>query len=92
MDSLFTAPSLRLFAQSEDGRDQVAKLPGGNDTSGEDAQPPNDREVAGTVFGSQDLVVDEMDQKVGLLLRGSTAAVGREEAFLCRAVETAIVK
>lgn len=70
----------------EDGSDEVTELAGRDDADGEDTDTPHDREVAGTVFGSEDLVVDEANQEVALLRSGTSSRRGGEETFLCRAV------
>lgn len=75
----------RVSDELEDGSNEVAKLASGNDTSSKNAQSPKNRKVTSAVLGSENLVVDESDQEVGLL--GSwPARRRREEAFLSRAI------
>lgn len=63
----YRLPILTIWTDLEDRCDQITELASGNDTGCEDGQTPNDGEVASPVFGCQDLVVDESNQKVGLL-------------------------
>lgn len=68
----------------KDGCDQVAELASDDDACCEDAETPNDGEVSWTVFGCEDLGVDEPDEEVLLGCR-TTSGGGGEEALLCRA-------
>lgn len=72
---------------SEYRSDQVAELASDNDAGGEDAQAPDDGEVSGTVFGCQDLRVDEAEEEVLFGCGGASARGGGEETLLRRAVE-----